>query len=325
MTVQTVTFGSGQYNSFTSAASGTDYVSNWTMSGSVTTSEAPLTGSFTLTTRPIRLGTLTLFWWASANPTTTVIQFQIATNSSGGGGVQSGDTNANGTTTAVGMNYVTDRTATVYYGFQKRDTGNVRFSTYSSTGNNVYVNGSATTYPDRREYATITVNSIPDAPGIPNLVSSTATTLTVSWGAVTDTGDGLVNGYRLAIKESSLPDGTANANWRIATVSGQASLGDTGSTTRQATITGLYPGTSYDIIVAALNGVTDALNTDYSLIASHTGTRSATASLSTQSGVYNGTSWVAPTSYVHNGTTWISANVQVYDGNSWDQWGYRPS
>ena len=325
MTVQTVNFGTEQYNTFTAAASGTDYTSNWNVSATVTSSEAPISGSFTDERRIISLSTLRLLWWADANPTTSTVDFQIATAASGSGGVQSAATNANGADTTVTMNFQLDRAyGTVYYGFQKNDSGNVRFSTYSSTGNDIFVNGTVG-WADRRETATIVVHSLPDAPGTANLVSATATTITCSWGAVTDVGSALgVNGYRICIKEASLPNGTNNANWRVATLSGQASLGDSGSTTRQATITGLDPGTNYDVRVAALNSVSDLLNTDYSSISAHTGSRSGLSYIKTLSGVYDGTSWVSPTASVYNGTSWVNANVRVYNGNSWDQWGYRP-
>lgn len=326
MTVQTVTFGTEQYQTFSAAASGTDYTSNWTVNASVTTAEAPLTGSFTNTTgRPINLYSLQLLWWADANPTTSTIDFQIATAASGSGGVQSAATNANGADTTVAMNYTIDRsTGVVYYGFQKNDSGNVRFSTYSSTGNDIFVNGTVG-WADRRETGAIVVHSVPDAPGVANLVSATAKTITCSWGAVTDVGSsGGVNGYRICIKEASLANGTNNANWRVATLSGQASLGDSGSTTRQATITGLKPGTNYDVRVAALNSVTDLWNTDYSTIAAHTGTRTGPSYMKTLSGVYDGTTWASPTASVYDGAAWVNANVQVYDGNAWLNWGYRP-
>lgn len=319
MTVQTVTFGTEQFQTFTAAASGTDYVSNWNVNASVTTAEAPLTGSFTNTTgRPINLYSLQLLWWANANPTTTVIQFQISTANTGGGGVQSGDTNANGADTTVAMNYGIDKaTNVVYYGFQKQDSGNVRFSTYTSTGNDIYTNGSVG-WADRRETAAIVVHSVPNAPGTPTFVSATATTITLSWTAPSDVGSaGGINGYRVAVKEYSLPNGTNNANWRIATLSSQASLGDSGSTATTATVTGLNPGTRYDFRVAGLNSVTDEFNTDYSTIAAHTGTRSAapTDVMSTLSGIYNGTTWVAPTAYVFrdfpltSGTTYTANSI----------------
>lgn len=328
MTVQTVTFGTNQYNTYSAAASGTDYTSNWNVAASVTTAEAPLTGSFTNTTgRPINLYTLKLNWWADANPTSTVIQFQIATAASGSGGVQSGDTNANGADTTVTMNYGIDRaTNVVYYGFQKQDSGNVRFATYASTGNDIYTNGSVG-WADRRETGAIVVHSVPSAPGTPTFVSATATTITLSWTAPTDVGSaGGINGYRVAIKEYSLPNGTNNANWRIATLSSQASLGDSGSTATTATVTGLNPGTRYDFRVAALNSVTDEFNTDYSVISAHTGTRTTapTDVMETLSGIYNGTEWVAPTASVYDGNAWVNANVQVYNGSAWKNWGYRP-
>lgn len=318
MTVQTVTFGSAQFNSFSTLGSGTDYVSNWTISDSVTTAEAPLSGSLGASDRIVDLVSLKLYWWANANPTTSNVQFQIATATSGAGGWQSANTNATGADTTVNADLRRLRTQTVYYGFQKQDTGNVRFNTYSSTGNNVYVDGSTATFPDRRQYAQIVVHSVPNAPTSPTASAQNAVALTLSWTAPTDVGSsGGINGYRILQKPNALAN--TNANWSVATVVGQASLGDTGSSANTATVTGLKPGTSYDFMVAALNSVTDELLTDnavsYSNTIAHTGTLSAVVTSNTTGGVYNGTSWVTPIPKVYldfpldSGTTYTANNI----------------
>lgn len=319
MTVQTVTFGSGSTNSFSSLGAGTDYVSNWTISDSVTEAEAPLSGSLGASDRIVDLVNLKLIWWADANPTTTAVQFQIAFNSSGGGtgSWQSANTNANGADTTITAELRRLRTQTVYYGFQKQDTGNVRFSTYTSTGNYVYVDGSTSTYPNRRLRAEIVVHSVPNSPTSVTSSSQNAVAVTLTWTVPTDTGSGTINGYRVLQKPNSLAN--TNANWSVSTVSGQASLGDTGSSANTATVTGLQPGTKYDFMVAALNSVTDALLTDntqsYSNTIAHTGTLSAVYTVSTTGGVYNGTEWVTPIPKVYldfpldSGTTYTANNI----------------
>jgi Fibronectin type III domain len=318
VTAQTVTFGSGSTNSFSALGAGTDYVSNWTISDDVTTNEAPLTGSLGASDRIVDLTSLKLYWWADANPTTTDIQFQIALANSGANGYQSANTNANGADTTVATELRRTRTSTVYYGFQKQDTGNVRFSTYTSSGNYVYVDGSTSTYPNRRLRGQITVESVPNSPTSLTSSSVNAVAVTLTWTIPTDLGTAAgINGYRVLQKPNALAN--TNANWSVATVSGQASLGDTGSSANTATVTGLKPGTSYDFMVAALNSVTDSLLTDntqsYSNTIAHTGTLSSVYTVRTTGGVYDGTNWVTPIPTVYldfplaSGTTYTANSI----------------
>ena len=340
MTQQTITFASAQFNSFTAEASGTDIVATWVPNVTISTTEAPATGAIgttgaggdvSLDGRPINMLSLRLYWWADANPTTTVVQFQIATAASGSGGWQSGDTNATGANTTVTANYLSPRVAgTVYYGFQKRDSGNVRFNTATSSGNTIYNDGvESTAWAGRRIYGQIVVQSVPNAPTAVTGSTVNSTAVSLSWTAPTDGGTTAgVNGYRVFARQA---DATANASsdWFIP-------VGDTGSTATTATVTGLYPGTAYVFMVAALNSATDLMLaadtanvnspvTSYTDIQAHSGTRSAvTSAINTAGGVYNGTTWLAsPNVQVFNGTAWVPALVRTRAANnlSWQVFG----
>jgi hypothetical protein len=320
MSVTNVTFGSAQYNSWVAYAAGADMVSNWSISGTIGTGTAPLTGAFpgfSLDGRPVNLYTLTHYWWADASPTTSTIDFEIATSSNGSGGWQSGATNANGASTGVASNYTTARVATVYYGWYKNDSGNIRFNSYASTGNNIYKDGTVD-WADRRQYALIVVHTLPSAPGTPVATTINATAISLSWTAPTDVGSSTgVNGYRI-LKRLSSATTNAAADWEVV-------AGDTGSTALSATVTNLIPGTSYKFIVAALNSVSDLILADdianasspvgsYDSLEAHTGTNSALATGNTLGGVYNGTTWIAsPNIMVYNGTAWAKAQIAAYD------------
>jgi hypothetical protein len=322
MSLQTVTFGSAQYSSWTAGASGEDVTSTWDISDDITTTEAPTSGAigtYYLGANPINLATLTIYWWANANPSTSTLDFQIATAASGSGGYQSGATNANGANTAAAADYLSHQGAVVYYGFQKNDTGNIRFSTATSSGNTTYINGTeSTAWAGRRIYASIVVETLPNAPTsiVPTTINSTAVYL--SWTIPTDNGGVAINGYRI-LKRLHTASANANTDWSIA-------ISDTGSTSNTATVTGLLPGTAYRFIVAALNPVSDALatasGTAYSSMNAHTGTRSAVSGYAnTTGGVYT-TAWLAsPNIMTYNGTAWVKANIRVYDGTTWDAWG----
>lgn len=337
---QTITFASAQYNSWTAEASGTDIVATWVPNVTISISEAPATGAIgttgtggdvSLDGRPLNFLSLTMYWWADANPTSTVVQLQIATGAGGAGGWQSGDTNATGASTGATANYLTPRVAgTVYYGFQKRDSGNVRFNTATSSGNTIYNDGvESTSWAGRRIYAAIVVQTVPNAPTLVTGSTVNTTAVSLSWTAPTDTGTTAgINGYRVFAR---LADATANAStdWFIP-------IGDTGSTSTTATVTGLYPGTSYVFMVSALNSATDLmLNADianvnsvvtsYTDIQAHSGTRSAvTAAINTAGGVFNGTTWLAsPNVQIFNGTAWVPALVRTRAANnlSWQIFG----
>jgi hypothetical protein len=323
MTVQTITFGSAQYNSWTAEAAGTDIVSTWTLADNITSAEAPVTGAigaYSTGSQPVNLYSLRLYWWADSSPTTSTLDFEFGTSANGSGGWQSGATNANGANTTITANHLANRGSTRYYGFYKNDSGNIRFNTFTSAGNTIYNDGvESTNWGGRRQYAQVVVHSLPSAPGTPTGVTVNTTAVTLSWTAPTDTGSGAINGYRI-LKRLSTATANANTDWSIA-------VADTGSTATSRTITGLLPGTSYRFIVTAHNTVSDLLLTQdaltYSSIVAHTGTRSAlSAAVNTLGGVYNGTNWVAsPNIMTYNGTTWVAANIMTYSGTAWTQFG----
>jgi len=339
MTAQTVNFGTEQFNSFNGNGAGTDVVSNWNVSATISAGEAPLTGALdNATARIISLVNYTQLLWDNPN-VSSVNQVQIATNSSGGGGAQSANitTSTSQSTSFSGtLNYLIDRSVgTRYYGFQKQNTSNLRFSTYTTTGNDTWQNGTVL-YADRRLTGSILVHSMPNEPTSVVLSARTANSITLSWTSPTDTGSGTILGYRVLAKPNSLAN--VNANWGVGVVSGQTlNIGNTSTGATLANITGIYysantttvpimPGTSYDFMVSALNSVTDGLNTDYSVTTAHTGTRSALFTSNTLGGVYTTGGVFAPADVkvYTTGGVWANANVMVYNGTSWVNWNYRP-
>jgi hypothetical protein len=340
MTQQTVTFGSAQYNSWTAEAAGTDIVSNWTVSASVTTTEAPATGAIgttgtggdvSLDGRPVNMSSLKIYWWADASPTTSTVDFQIATATSGAGGYQSGATNATGASTTLTPNYLSARATTVYYGFQKNDTGNVRFNTATVAGATIYNNGvESTSWAGRRIYAQIVVQSVPNAPTALTGSTVNATAVSLSWTAPTDGGTTAgVNGYRIYQRLANATANTA-ADWSVV-------VDDTGSTVTSRTITGLNPAVSYVYMVAALNSATDLMLaadtanasspvTSYFDLQAHSGSRSAvSAAVNTAGGVYGvGGTWLgSPNVKVFNGTAWVDGFRYVKNATAWTLWGQQ--
>jgi hypothetical protein len=342
MTVQTVTFGTEQFNSFNASGSGTDLVSNWNVTASVTTAEAPLTGALdNATARIVSLVNYTQLLWD--NPSVnSVNQVQIATANSGSGGAQSANittTTAQSTSFSGTLNYLVDRTVgTRYYGFQKQNTSNLRFSTHTSSGNDTWLNGVAnatTGFLDRRLTGTILIHSVPNEPTSVALSTRTANTITLTWTAPTDTGSGTILGYRVLAKPNSMAN--VNANWGVSVVVSESSIGNSGTSTAIANVTGIYysantttvpimPGTSYDFMVSALNSVTNGLNPDYSVTTAHTGTRTAVFTANTLGGIYTTGGVFAPADVkvYTTGGVWANGNVMVYNGTSWVNWNYRP-
>ena len=338
MTVQTVTFGTEQFESFSAFGAGTDLVANWNVTASVTTAEAPLTGALdNATARLVSLVNYTQLLWAAPN-VNAVNQVQIATADTGAGGAQSANittTTAQSTSFSGTLNYLVDRTVgTRYYGFQKQNAANMRFSTHTSTNNDIWRDGTVS-LADRRLTGTILIHSVPNEPTSVALSSRTANSITLSWTAPTDTGSGTILGYRILAKPNSLAN--VNANWGVSVVVGQSELGNSGSSTTSANITGvyysantttlpIYSGTSYDFMVSALNSVTDGLTADYSLTTGHVGTRSALFTSNTLGGIYTTGGVFAPADVkvYTTGGAWANGNVMVYDGTSWVNWNYRP-
>jgi len=254
--------GSTQYTYFNAYGSGDDIVSEF----SFPSTDAPLTGSLSATTlRPIRVNSFSVYFRSTSSGN---VQLQLADNTSGGGGYQSGTVSATGTQT-VDPGFAKFVGDTVYYGLQKTDGGEVRIWRGGTSNGGLWREGTKLTdYPSAGMYAAIEWQVVPNQPTSVASSSVTRTGLTLSWTAPTSNGGAAINGYRILYKASSSP------TWLVA-------VADTGSATTSSAITGLTAGTSYDFRVAALNAVTDAHNGTYTSTGAHTGTNSTTFTVST--------------------------------------------
>ena len=117
----------------------------------------------------------------------------------------------------------------------------------NDAGDNQYVlvvtatSGAATRVQSATQTLTITVTDVNEAPGQPapptvSTVAATPTSLSVSWTAATNTGPAIT--YNLRYRKSS------EASWTSSTYAGTAI---------STTLTGLAPGTSYEVQVLAKN------------------------------------------------------------------------
>ena len=117
----------------------------------------------------------------------------------------------------------------------------------NAAGNNEYVivvtatSGSGARQTTATQTLTITVTDVNEAPGRPapptvSTVAATPTSLSVSWTAATNTGPAIT--YNLRYRKSS------EASWTSSTYAG---------TETSTTLTGLAPGTSYEVQVLAKN------------------------------------------------------------------------
>ena len=117
----------------------------------------------------------------------------------------------------------------------------------NDAGNNEYIivvtatSGSGARQTTATQTLTITVTDVNEAPGRPapptvSTVAATPTSLRVSWTAATNTGPAIT--YNLRYRKSS------EASWTSSTYAGTAT---------NTTLTGLAPGTSYEVQVLAKN------------------------------------------------------------------------
>ena len=117
----------------------------------------------------------------------------------------------------------------------------------NDAGNNEYIivvtatSGSGARQTTATQTLTITVTDVNEAPGQPapptvTAVAATPTSLSVSWTAATNTGPAIT--YNLRYRKSS------EASWTSSTYAGTAT---------NTTLTGLAPGTSYEVQVLAKN------------------------------------------------------------------------
>jgi hypothetical protein len=228
---------------------------------------------------------------------------QLATQIDGGGGYTDDTihhlTSSMITASTGTVNWAIDTNTTYYYG-ARGSTGTGSTLTFARGGSNggIYFNGTLQSgFGNDGISGDVTVQHIPSAPGAPSTSNIGTTSLTLTWTAPTDNGGSSVTGYRINYKANT------TSAWSVL-------VANTGSTTLSRTITtGLERNTKYDFQVAALNGVTDAHNTNYSSITAHVGVRSSTATATTLSG--------GPKIWTGAGTGidgWSQSEIKIWTG-----------
>jgi hypothetical protein len=140
----------------------------------------------------------------------------------------------------------------------------------------------------------------PSPPGTPSVVSSTPTSVLLTWSGSGDNGGAGIDGYLLR-RWPGTPSNPASTG-------GYTNVSQENNTTR--TDPGITPGETYTYGVYAHNGSAD--NGGYSNLG---GTFVFTA----PSGAYvsDGTSWRAAEVLESNGTSWLSRRIQVSNGSVW--------
>lgn len=240
--------GATVYSPFTSAASGTDFVSNYDPNDdyiSITGSGAPLTGAIgDPYSRPILYSYIQIYSTAGSSGT---IDLQIARDIDGAGGsanysvpISTASNDWNIADASDGLAYPTfarqnvdgvDTNIRHYYGFQKNDSNTFTFrraATLSSAynPNGIYQNGTSVT-TGTPGWNTTAINgrirfyTVPTAPTSVTSTSQTSSSITLSWSAPTDPGasENLANtstiyshhnvyGYRILTS-------TDNTNWYV--------------------------------------------------------------------------------------------------------------
>lgn len=241
-------------------ASGTDFTSPFVVHGT----NANVTGALGSTARPILISSASVVFRSGTSGTV-----RLSCSTSIGGGNYSGDISGSGTKTydPALKAFVGN---TVYLGFQKRDSLNVLFQRAATTTpqggaaqpSAIYRDGgtSSSTYDGTSIRSSALWAAVPAAPTISS-TSFTTDSVTVSWAAPSENGGSSITGYRILYR----PTGGA---W--------SSTGKLSSTARTHTISPLSANTTYEILLAATNGVSDAHNSSYTSTSSHTGTNAST-------------------------------------------------
>lgn len=210
------TLGASTYSPFTSAASGTDYVSSYDPNDDyvgITGAGAPLTGAIgDPYSRPILYSYLQIFSSAGSSGT---IDLQIATADTGAGGTHSpitfpittANNGWNISDSSNGLAYPAFARQTIegvdtnirhYYGFQKNDSNTFTFrrgATASSSynPNGIYQDGTSVTtgspaWSTTVIYGRIRFYTVPTAPNSFTSSSQTSSSIALSWSAPTDPG-----------------------------------------------------------------------------------------------------------------------------------------
>lgn len=218
---------------------------------------------------------------------------------------------------------------TYYYGFYGRSAGNFVFGRGGTTGS-IWINGTpSSTWANSRISGHIIWDTVPTAPTITAASINTDGRLSMTWTVGTD--DGMtstaawddtsgdhIRGYNIVYKAT-----TASA-WQVFSSNISYSTPSVSGTSRSVSAltpeNGYFkPGVTYEFRVAALNGTTDAVQTDYSVITAQTGVRSASFNAQAPGGVYNGSAWVPFTALkAYNGSTFVApTTAKVYTGSVW--------
>lgn len=253
-----VSLGSTQFSPF-NASSGSRIVSNYTP----TSGDANLTGAVGSSERPIRITSIEVFWRSGSGGS---VDLKLATNSGGTGGYTSGASNATGgSSSSATSNYATFVGDELFYGFSKNNSTQTNFFSGSDSGKSIFTNG-ATSFSGRAIRAELVIDTVPSAPNGLS-ASPSQNSVFLSWSAPSDTGGSTINGYRVLYKTSS------QSSWTFGTT--------TGSSTTQATISGLTQQTNYSFLVAATNGVSNTHNSSYTSQSAHTGSNASFSTVTT--------------------------------------------
>lgn len=309
--------GTNTYNSYSDAAAGTDYVSRYIPRNRYA---SPVTGAIGGgLQRPIMFRYIQIY---NGTTSTGSLDLEIATAASGAGGMQSGPNAIPGSdqdpdyanydsSTALGtgpLQYAcmatdaSDNPITYYYGLYKNDGNRVYFYTGASANTswnpaNVYVNGTiSTAFPSRVIGGRMGWFHVPNAPtsltasGVSSGDSGYTGEASFSWVAPTDDGGMAVNGYRLAFQYYI--NNVAQGWWVLGTATAGSPSGTTGTSHY---VYGFPTNCKMDVIVSALNGVSDnhsggrayaavagpVTGGNYTSTGAHTGTNSSVLTITT--------------------------------------------
>lgn len=321
------TVGTNTYDSYSTAAAGTDYVSRYIPRNRYA---SPVTGAIGGGyQRPIMFRYIQIY---NGTTSTGSLDLEIATNANGTGGMQSGPDGIPGSdqdpdyanydsSTALGtgpLQYACmatdagDAAITYYYGIYKNDASRVYYYTGASANAswnpaNVYVNGTiSTAYPSRVLGGRIGWFHVPWNPTGFGVSSVSYTAANFAWTATTDDGGMPVYGYRLAFQYYY--NGGAQGWW----VYGGNTAGSPSGTTGTSIYISGFPANCYmEVVVAGLNGVSDnhsggrayaavaggAFGGNYTSTAAHTGSNAyltfrTLLAPPTTSGAYAGSAFV---------------------------------
>lgn len=283
--------------------------------------------------RPILFTNLTMPFTASG----ATLQMQITADAAGTIGAQSGTYTASSSISwspsyAAFAKDSSNNNVSYYYGFEKMNGTTITWRRAASTNtaynpNGMYVDGvsqniGTPSWTTTANQGTITWQHVPYAPNITTVTVSSPSSITLNWTHPSDTGGTAITGWRIMYKLSSAAD--TSANW---TVFGSNTTGSPAGTLAGATsavITGLNTANAYDFRLAAINAVSTAHNTNYTVKTAHTGTNAfATSLASPQNGkIYNGTAWVDGTLRVFDGVNWVPGNFYVRNSanTAWLEW-----